>query len=50
MDKHHGTPIVYDWWIDYDIMMVYAIVEWVDEKETNKKSNLFLFMKEYNDN
>lgn len=48
MLEHKGPPVVYDWWIDYDKLLIHAVVEWVDEKETNKKSNLFLFTDKYN--
>jgi len=48
--KYKGTPIIHDYWFDYDSLFVYAIVEWSKEKTTKNKSNLILHMREYNDN
>jgi len=49
MKKYKGTPIIYDYWIDYETNFIFAIVEWTEEKTKGKKSNLILHSREYYD-
>jgi len=49
MREYRGYPIIHEYWIDYDLNLIFAIVEWEQLDSDEYKSNLILHTKEYHD-
>jgi len=39
---------VISYWIDYSVMKAYCVVEYIDKKQDDKHTNMFLIESKYN--
>jgi len=45
--KKKEIPVVYDYWVDYDMNKIYALVQYINIKTDDKHSNVCLLSKDY---